>query len=107
MTSRLGGDGKTANIFFSVVSFTYLMQGWTHFRVCVKEMRPSTLYSRVSTFICKVMYNTVLRIRIRICWVHMILGLPDPHPDPLDRDTYLDPDPVPDLDPDASIIKQK
>jgi hypothetical protein len=39
----------------------------------------------------------VLRIRIRIRSIHMFLGLPDPHPDPLVRDT----------DPDLSIIKQK
>ncbi len=38
---------------------------------------------------------SVLRIRIRR--IHIFLGLPDPHPDLLVRDT----------DPDPSIIKQK
>jgi hypothetical protein len=38
---------------------------------------------------------TVLRIRIRR--IHLLLGRPDPHADPLVRDT----------DPDPSIIKQK
>jgi hypothetical protein len=32
-------------------------------------------------------------------WIHVFLGLPDPHPDPLVRDT--------DSDPNPSIIKQK
>ncbi len=38
---------------------------------------------------------SVLRIRIRR--IHLLLGLLDPHPDPLVRDT----------DPDPSVIKQK
>jgi hypothetical protein len=41
---------------------------------------------------CKVGLISVLRI-------HMFLGLPDPHPDPLVRDMEPDPDP--------SIMKQK
>ncbi len=36
-------------------------------------------------------------LRIRIPRIHMFLGLPDPYPDPLFRDT----------DPDPSFIKQK
>ena len=32
----------------------------------------------------------------KLCWIHMFLGLPDPHPDTLVRD----------MDPDPSIIKQ-
>ncbi len=43
------------------------------------------------------MLQPVLRIRIRIRRIHMLLGLPDPHPDQL----------VKDMDPDPSIIKQK
>jgi hypothetical protein len=39
----------------------------------------------------------VLRIRIRIRRIHMVLDLPDPHPDLL----------VIDMNPDPSIIKQK
>jgi hypothetical protein len=34
-------------------------------------------------------FRAVFRIRIRM--IHMFLGLPDPHPDPLVRD--VDPDP--------------
>ncbi len=45
----------------------------------------------------------VLRIRIRIQWIHVFLGLPDP--DPLVR--TMDPDPDPAVDPDHSIIMQK
>ncbi len=41
------------------------------------------------------MLQPVLRIRIRR--IHMLLGLPDPHPDQL----------VKDMDPDPTIIKQK
>jgi hypothetical protein len=40
-------------------------------------------------------------LRIRIHWIHMFLGLPDP--DPLVRG--MDPDPA--LDPDPSITMQK
>jgi hypothetical protein len=47
-------------------------------------------------------YISVAVLRIRI---HMFLGLLDP--DPLVRGMHLDLDPAPDLDPDASIIKQK
>jgi hypothetical protein len=43
------------------------------------------------------MFNAVFRI-------HVFLGLPEPDPDPLVRG--MDPDPVPALDPDPSIIKQ-
>jgi hypothetical protein len=43
------------------------------------------------------MDNAVLRIRIRR--IHMFLGLPDPHPDPLPV--------VKDIDLNPSIIKQK
>jgi hypothetical protein len=42
-----------------------------------------------------------IRIRIRIHWIHMFLGLPDLDSDPLVRGM----DPAP--DPDPSIIKQK
>ncbi len=40
-------------------------------------------------------YLSVLRIQIRIHWIHMFLGLLDPDPDPLVRgmDPDLDPDP--------------
>jgi hypothetical protein len=48
------------------------------------------------TWIVK-MLEPVLRIRIQIRRIHMFLGLPDPHPDPLVK--YMDPDPP--------IIKQK
>ncbi len=44
-----------------------------------------------------------IRIRIRIHWIHVFLGLLDPDPDPLVRG--MDPDPDPDLDP--SNIKPK
>jgi hypothetical protein len=40
-------------------------------------------------------FLAVLRIWFRR--IHMFLGLPDPHPDPLVRDTY----------PDPSVIKEK
>ncbi len=50
-----------------------------------------------------VILTAVLRIRIRIHWIHMFLGLLDPDPDPLDRG--MDPAPDPYLDP--YNIKQK
>jgi hypothetical protein len=49
-------------------------------------------------------------MRLKVLWIrirriHMFLGLPDPNPDPLVRDT--DPNPTLDPDTDPSIIKQK
>jgi hypothetical protein len=46
-----------------------------------------------------VVLTAVMRMRMRIHWIHMFLGLLDPDPDPLIR--YMDPDP------DPYIIKQK
>jgi hypothetical protein len=46
-------------------------------------------------------YIPLLRIWIQIGRIHMFLGLPDPHPDPLVRDEDPAPAPYP------SIIKQK
>jgi hypothetical protein len=47
----------------------------------------------------------MLRIRIRIHWIHMFFGLLDP--DPLVRGMDPDPASVPDPAPEPSIIKQK
>jgi hypothetical protein len=44
----------------------------------------------------------VFRIRIRIRRIHMFLGFPDPHPDPLVRD--MDPYPAPDHQ--AKIVRK-
>ena len=62
----------------------------------VRSPRPIT--GRLTTF--SPQFRPVLRIRIR--WIHMFLGLPDP------LVKGMDPDPAPDLDLDPSIIlKQK
>jgi hypothetical protein len=51
----------------------------------------------------KIHIVALLRIRIRIYWIYMFLGLLEPDPDPLVRG--MDPDWAP--DPDPSTIKQK
>ncbi len=48
-------------------------------------------------------FNPMFRIRIRIRRIHMFLGLPDPHPDPLVTSMDSAPDPAP----DPFIVRQK
>jgi hypothetical protein len=72
-----------------------------------KECLEEGIFSLRSRFVRRLILLSslfpVFRIHIRIRRIHMFLGLPDPHPDPLVRD--MDPDSAP--DPDPSIVKQK
>jgi hypothetical protein len=65
------------------------------------------------TFYTKNQCSRSILIRIRIHWIHMILGIPERDLDPLvrgmdpDPDPTLNPDPALDPDPNPFIIKQK